>query len=173
MWSLVRSRQLVNVYLLVANGTVMTALDKIIDEPSSILSILGDALPSVAVYFTCLIVIKIFLTLPFELSRCFPLLQVRAEVEPQDDTQHRTREERAPPAVHCPPSTARRPPPFVPLLQATVLNVCRRTTARDWEQGVYAPLEVRWAGSRDTTRRGAAREGCGSPPRFKPVFETT
>ena len=67
--------QLVNVYLLITTGTLLNAFKEILHKPSVLLSLLSDSLPTVAVYFTTLLVLKAFVALPFELSRAFPLLE--------------------------------------------------------------------------------------------------
>ena len=43
--------QMVNIYLLITGGTVVASLESILNHPSEVLNLLGDALPSVAVYF--------------------------------------------------------------------------------------------------------------------------
>jgi hypothetical protein len=58
--------QLANVFVSVGLGSIATSLHRIIDNPASILSILGDSVPSFSVYFTCLIIVKTFTAVPIE-----------------------------------------------------------------------------------------------------------
>ncbi|CAN0324336.1 unnamed protein product [Pylaiella littoralis] len=68
--------QVANIYVTVASGSIISALQEIIDNPASVLSILGDTFPAVAVYFLDVIVVKIFVGLAFELVRGWPLIRV-------------------------------------------------------------------------------------------------
>ncbi|CAM9933496.1 unnamed protein product, partial [Hapterophycus canaliculatus] len=58
--------QVANIYVTVASGSIVSAIQEIIADPSSILNILGDTFPAVAVYFLDVIVVKIFVGLTFE-----------------------------------------------------------------------------------------------------------
>jgi hypothetical protein len=68
--------QLANVFVSVGLGSVANSLHEILSNPSSILSILGQSLPSFSIYFTNLLVVKIFTALPIELLRLIPLLDI-------------------------------------------------------------------------------------------------
>ncbi|CAN0039926.1 unnamed protein product [Ectocarpus sp. 4 AP-2014] len=68
--------QIANIYITVASGSIISALQEILDDPTSVLSILGETFPAVAVYFLDVIVVKLFVGLPFELLRGWPLIRV-------------------------------------------------------------------------------------------------
>lgn len=68
--------QMVNIYILITNSSLSNAAKSITDHPGSALSILGGTLPIAAVYFVCFLCVKIFVTLPFELSRVFLVIRV-------------------------------------------------------------------------------------------------
>ena len=68
--------QLANVFVSVGLGSLANSLHQIIDNPSSILSILGTSLPSLSIYFTNLIIVKTFTAVPLELLRVWPLMQI-------------------------------------------------------------------------------------------------
>ncbi|CAN0195006.1 unnamed protein product, partial [Scytosiphon promiscuus] len=68
--------QVANIYVTVASGSITSAIQEIFEDPSAILSILGDTFPAVAVYFLDVIVVKIFVGLPFEILRGWPLIRV-------------------------------------------------------------------------------------------------
>ncbi len=68
--------QLANVFVSVGLGSVANSLHEILSNPSSILSILGQSLPSFSIYFTNLLVVKTFTALPIELLRLIPLLDI-------------------------------------------------------------------------------------------------
>jgi hypothetical protein len=61
--------QLANIYVTVTAGSIFEALTDILDDPRSVLTLLGAALPKVAVYFTNLITVKVVAGLMMEL--CF------------------------------------------------------------------------------------------------------
>ncbi|CAM9490245.1 unnamed protein product [Chrysoparadoxa australica] len=61
--------QLANIYVTVTAGSIFKALGDIIANPASVLSLLGETLPRVAVYFTNLIIVKVVAGLMLEL--CF------------------------------------------------------------------------------------------------------
>ena len=70
--------QLVNVYVTVASGTIVNSIQEILDRPRSLLSILGAQLPQVSVFFANLLLVKTLVSVPLELLRIWPLLQVYA-----------------------------------------------------------------------------------------------
>ena len=70
--------QLVNVYVTVASGTIVNSIQEIIDHPRSLLSILGEQLPQVSIFFANLLLVKTLVSVPMELLRIWPLLQVYA-----------------------------------------------------------------------------------------------
>ena len=68
--------QLANVFVSVGLGSLASSIHLIIENPSSVLSILGSSLPSLSVYFTNLLIVKTFTAMPLELLRVWPLLQI-------------------------------------------------------------------------------------------------
>jgi hypothetical protein len=68
--------QLANVFVSVGLGSIASSLHQIIENPSSVLSILGSSLPSLSVYFTNLLIVKTFTAVPLELLRVWPLIQI-------------------------------------------------------------------------------------------------
>ncbi|CAM9127762.1 unnamed protein product [Ectocarpus fasciculatus] len=68
--------QVANIYVTVASGSIISALQEILDDPTSVLNILGETFPAVAVYFLDVIIVKLFVGLPFELLRGWPLIRV-------------------------------------------------------------------------------------------------
>ena len=68
--------QLANVLIAVTAGSLFESIGKIADNPSDILKLLGDSLPTVATYFMDIIIVKILTGLPLELLRVFPLLMM-------------------------------------------------------------------------------------------------
>lgn len=66
--------QLANVYITVTAGTVFDSIQDIIDNPGSILSILGESLPNVSIYFANIIIVKTFTAVMFELVRAWPMI---------------------------------------------------------------------------------------------------
>ncbi|CAM9652095.1 unnamed protein product [Discosporangium mesarthrocarpum] len=68
--------QIANIYITVTAGSISEALSEIIENPSAVISILGDTFPSVAVYFFNLVVVKTLAGLPMELIRGWPLLRI-------------------------------------------------------------------------------------------------
>ena len=70
--------QLVNVYVTVASGTIVNSIQEIIDHPRSLLSILGEQLPQVSLFFANLLLVKTLVSVPIEMLRVWPLLQVYA-----------------------------------------------------------------------------------------------
>jgi hypothetical protein len=68
--------QLVNVYVTVASGTIVNSIHEILDHPRNILSILGEQLPQVSYFFANLLLVKTLVSVPMEMLRIWPLLQV-------------------------------------------------------------------------------------------------
>jgi Calcium-dependent channel, 7TM region, putative phosphate/Late exocytosis, associated with Golgi transport/Cytosolic domain of 10TM putative phosphate transporter len=68
--------QLANVFVSVGLGSIATSIHQILQNPSSILSILGTSLPTLSVYFTNLLIVKSFTAVPLELLRIWPLICV-------------------------------------------------------------------------------------------------
>ena len=68
--------QLANVFVSVGLGSLANSIHQILQSPSSILSILGTSLPTLSVYFTNLLIVKTFTTVPLELLRIWPLICV-------------------------------------------------------------------------------------------------
>jgi len=68
--------QLVNVYVTVASGTIVNSIQEILDHPRSILSILGEQLPQVSYFFASLLLVKTLVSVPMEMLRIWPLIQV-------------------------------------------------------------------------------------------------
>lgn len=66
--------QLANVYVLLIAGSVLNSVADIIDDPGSILALLGSALPSVSIFFTNYVLNAIFLGTPVFLLRWKSLL---------------------------------------------------------------------------------------------------
>eukprot|EP00612_Vaucheria_litorea_P001677 CAMPEP_0171454584 /NCGR_PEP_ID=MMETSP0945-20130129/1804_1 /TAXON_ID=109269 /ORGANISM="Vaucheria litorea, Strain CCMP2940" /LENGTH=758 /DNA_ID=CAMNT_0011979621 /DNA_START=823 /DNA_END=3099 /DNA_ORIENTATION=- len=73
--------QLANVYVSVTAGSILKATEAIIKEPSAALTLLGGALPNVAVYFTNLVLTKVMIGLMTELS-FFRILCVEIFTDP-------------------------------------------------------------------------------------------
>ena len=68
--------QLANVFVSVGLGSLATSLHQIIESPTSILSILGNSLPNLSIYFTNLVIVKTFTALPLEMLRAWPFIQI-------------------------------------------------------------------------------------------------
>jgi hypothetical protein len=68
--------QVVNVIISVGLGSVLTNLNDIIEQPTKILEILGQKIPSFSAYFANLLIVKTFTALPIEMLRIWPLIQV-------------------------------------------------------------------------------------------------
>ena len=68
--------QLANVFVSVGLGSIANSIHQIIQNPSSVLSILGTSLPTLSVYFTNLLIVKSFTAVPLELLRIWPLICV-------------------------------------------------------------------------------------------------
>jgi hypothetical protein len=61
--------QLVNIYITVTAGSLWKSLSEILDHPTSLLSLLGESLPSMVGYFVALLVTKILAGLPMVFLR--------------------------------------------------------------------------------------------------------
>jgi len=68
--------QLANVFVAVGLGSIATSIHQILENPSSILSILGNSVPSFSIYFANLLITRTFTGLVIEMLRIFPLLQI-------------------------------------------------------------------------------------------------
>lgn len=68
--------QLANVFVSVGLGSLASSLQKIINSPSSIFSILGSSVPSFSTYFAKLLIVKTFTAVPIEMLRVWPLLEM-------------------------------------------------------------------------------------------------
>ena len=65
---------LINIYLLIISGSTIKIIENAIYDPLSIPSLLASAIASVSDFFTQYFIMKLFLNLPFMLSRLVPLL---------------------------------------------------------------------------------------------------
>ena len=70
--------QLANVYVTITVGSldISQQLFHIVSDPRSLVDILGESLPGVSLYFTSIIIVKIFASLPVELLRIWPLFNI-------------------------------------------------------------------------------------------------
>jgi len=68
--------QVANVYISITSGTIFQALSDILEKPVEVLFLLGNALPTVSVYFLDVLIVKICVGLPMELVRVWPLLRM-------------------------------------------------------------------------------------------------
>ena len=84
--------QLANVFVSVGLGSIANSMHQIIQNPSSILSILGTSLPSLSVYFTNLLIVKTFTAAPLEILRIWPLICVLSVRSCQDKNKCTIRE---------------------------------------------------------------------------------
>ena len=84
--------QLANVFVSVGLGSIASSIHQIIQNPSSILSILGTSLPSLSVYFTNLLIVKTFTAVPLEILRIWPLICVMSVRSCQDKNKCTIRE---------------------------------------------------------------------------------
>lgn len=67
--------QLVNIYVTVGFGTdeIVSQIIQIFNNPHILVEILGSTVPSVSLYFTSLIIVKIFVAVPLEMIRPYQL----------------------------------------------------------------------------------------------------
>ena len=68
--------QLINVFVSVGLGSVLTNIQQVIEKPEQIFNILGVAVPSFSIYFTNFIIVKTLTAVPLEMLRIWPLIQV-------------------------------------------------------------------------------------------------
>ncbi len=68
--------QVANVFVSVGLGSIANSIHDVINDPSSILEILGLSLPSFSIYFTNLIIVKTLTAVPIEMLRVFPLIDI-------------------------------------------------------------------------------------------------
>lgn len=68
--------QLANVFVSVGLGSIANSLHQILEDPTSILSILGNSVPSFSIYFANLLITRAFTGIPIEMLRIFPLLDI-------------------------------------------------------------------------------------------------
>lgn len=68
--------QLANVYVTICSGTIVGSFTLILRRPETIVSILGENLPQVSIYFANLIIVRTLLGLPLEMLRPWPLLNL-------------------------------------------------------------------------------------------------
>lgn len=67
--------QLVNIYVTIFTGSVLSEITSLLKKPASALGVLADELPVTAGYFVEIVVCKILLVLPFELARLLPVIR--------------------------------------------------------------------------------------------------
>lgn len=94
--------QLANVFVAVGLGSIATSIHQILEYPSSILSILGNSVPSFSIYFANLIITRTFTGLIIEMLRIFPLLQVATVACCSDKRKYTRRELRQGPFADPP-----------------------------------------------------------------------
>jgi hypothetical protein len=68
--------QLVNVFISVISGTILTSVTRILDDPGSALVTLGFSFATFSTYFTNLLIVKCFTAVPVQMLRIWPLIQV-------------------------------------------------------------------------------------------------
>jgi len=66
--------QLANVVVSITALTVQINIDDIINDPGSIIALLGDALPQVSLYFAGFMTLNAFMMIPLELLETWPLI---------------------------------------------------------------------------------------------------
>jgi hypothetical protein len=67
---------LANVFVAVGLGSIASSLHQIIEDPTSILHILGASVPSFSTYFASLLIIRTCTAVPIEMLRLIPLLDI-------------------------------------------------------------------------------------------------
>lgn len=67
---------LANVFVAVGLGSIASSLHQIIEDPASILTILGSSVPSFSTYFASLLIIRTCTAVPIEMLRLIPLLDI-------------------------------------------------------------------------------------------------
>jgi hypothetical protein len=68
--------QLANVFVSVGLGSLASSIHQIIEQPTSILSIIGNSFPNLSIYFTNLVIVRTLTAVPIEMLRLWPLIQV-------------------------------------------------------------------------------------------------
>jgi hypothetical protein len=70
--------QIVNVYVTVGLGTqnIFEQLYNMLQRPQNLVNIIGKQIPSVSLYFLCLVIVKIFVALPAEIVRPYQLTTI-------------------------------------------------------------------------------------------------
>jgi hypothetical protein len=79
--------QLANVYVALGLGSAIVSIQKIVQKPAEILSILGTSVPSFSIYFANMMVIKTLTAVPLEMLRVLPLLDFVMSVICMDKTK--------------------------------------------------------------------------------------
>ena len=72
------SFQLLQIFVTVASGSLLSVFERFLDHPKSLLDLLGRALPGMGAYFLQLVVAKVCFALAFELARPVALVSVVA-----------------------------------------------------------------------------------------------
>lgn len=67
--------QLVNIYVTIFTGSVLSEIADLIKHPATALRVLAEKLPLTAGYFVELVVCKTMVVLPFELARLLPIIR--------------------------------------------------------------------------------------------------
>ncbi|RYG62290.1 hypothetical protein EON64_18035, partial [archaeon] len=94
--------QLANVFVAVGLGSIATSLNQIIDNPSAILSILGNSVASFSIYFANLMITRTFTGIPIEMLRIFNLLDIALVYLCKDKRKCTRRELRTGAFADCP-----------------------------------------------------------------------
>jgi hypothetical protein len=84
--------QLANVFVAVGLGSIANSIHQILESPSSILSILGNSVPSFSIYFANLIITRAFTGIPIEMLRIVPLLEIMFATYCSDKKKYTRRE---------------------------------------------------------------------------------
>ena len=65
-----------NIWLALVSGTIWTLLKLLAEEPMTVLEFIAAIMPQAAVYFVEMIIMKLMLVLPFEISRLWPWFRI-------------------------------------------------------------------------------------------------
>ncbi|KAH8069947.1 hypothetical protein JL721_5487 [Aureococcus anophagefferens] len=68
--------ELANIWLALVSGTIWTLLELLAEEPVTVLEYIALIMPQAAVYFVEMIIMKLMLVLPFEISRLWPWFRI-------------------------------------------------------------------------------------------------
>lgn len=68
--------QWANIWLALVSGTIWTLLELLAEEPMTVLEFIAAIMPQAAVYFVEMIIMKLMLVLPFEISRLWPWFRI-------------------------------------------------------------------------------------------------